>query len=318
MTTPPARPHSRTTVLLAVLASLVCGAGIATQARINGELSVELGNGVLAALISFTVGLIVVAIVMAFAPTGKRGLATIITAIRTRKVPWWYIAGGAAGAFLVLSQGLVAAVLGVALFTIAIVGGQTLSGLLIDRAGLGAMKPKPVTVFRVVGSVLALAAVIFSGAGQINGDVPFWMLLLPFVAGFGIGWQQAVNGQVREISGSAITATFVNFVVGTTVLLLGTLVFSLWVGWPESLPTNPILYLGGLVGVIFIAAAAVIVRITGVLLLGLGTIAGQLVASLLLDILLPVAGHELAVTTVVGTILTLAAVGIAAIPRRAV
>ena len=308
--------HSRSAVILAVLFAMVCGAGIATQARINGELSVELGNGVLAALISFGIGLVIVAIAMLIAPTGRRGLVAVVAAIRSGQIPWWYVAGGAAGAYLVLTQGLVAAVLGVALFSIAIVGGQTLSGLIIDRRGLGTMQPKPVTIFRVIGSVLALAAVIFSASGQIHDNFPVLLLLLPFVAGFGIGWQQAVNGQVRETSGSAITATFINFLVGTTVLLIGTLVYSIWSGWPAQLPTNPVLYLGGAVGVIFIAGAAVIVRITGVLLLGLGTIAGQLIGSLLLDIFLPARGHELTVTTVIGTALTLVAVCIAAIPRR--
>lgn len=308
--------HSRQTVALAVIAAMVCGAGIATQARINGELSTHLGDGVLAALISFGSGLLIVAVVMLIAPSGRRGLAQVRTALVTRQIPWWYVAGGAAGAFLVLSQGLVAAVIGVALFSVSIVAGQTFSGMLIDARGLGTMASKPVTVLRVVGSLLALAAVIYSASGQLRGDFPIWMLLLPFVAGVGIGWQQAVNGQVREVSSSAITATFINFVVGTTVLLIAVLVHSLWAGWPSALPTNPVLYLGGAVGVIFIAGAAVIVRITGVLLLGLGTIAGQLLASLLLDVAAPVAGHPLAVSTVIGTLLTLVAVCIAAIPRR--
>ncbi|CAN5524894.1 hypothetical protein BH10ACT7_BH10ACT7_29790 [soil metagenome] len=308
--------HSRPAVVLSVLFAMICGAGIATQARINGELAKEINDGVLAALISFSVGLVIVTVAILVAPSGRRGFGRVVTALKNRDIPWWYVVGGAAGAFLVLSQGLVAAVLGVALFSVAIVAGQTLSGLVIDRRGLGSMVPKPVTVTRVVGSALALVAVVFAASGQLRSDVPVLLLLLPFFAGFGIGWQQAVNGQVREVSGSAITATFINFIVGTTVLLIATLAHSLWVGWPAQLPTNPVLYLGGVVGVIFIAGAAVIVRITGVLLLGLGTIAGQLLASLLLDIFAPVAGHPLSAFTVIGTLLTLVAVAIAAIPRR--
>jgi len=306
--------HTRTTVVLAVAGAMMCGAGIATQARINGELSQQIDDGVLTALISFGSGLVIVSVVMLFAPSGRRGLGLVRSALVARRIPWWYVAGGAAGAFLVLSQGLVAAVLGVALFSVAIVAGQTLSGLLIDRSGLGSMAPKPVSATRVVGSLLALAAVVFAASGHLQGDVPIWMLALPFAAGFGIGWQQAVNGQVRQVAHSPITATFTNFVVGTAVLLLATLIHSTWAGWPDSLPSNPLLYLGGLVGVIFIAGATIVVPITGVLLLGLGTIAGQLLASLVLDIVLPVAGHPLSAITVIGTLLTLVAVGIAAIP----
>ena len=314
--TPASQPHSRGAVALAVAIAMVCGVGIASQARINGELAHQLGDGVLAALISFGSGLIVVTIALLVAPSGRRGLAAVRTAIGERRIPWWYAAGGAAGAFLVLSQGLTAAVLGVALFTVSVVAGQTLSGLVLDARGLGTMAAKPVTVTRVVGSVLALAAVAYAASAQLQGNVPIWLMLLPFLAGFGIGWQQAVNGQIRGTSGSATTATFINFVVGTAVLLVATLVHSIWAGWPTAFPTNPVLYIGGLIGVIFIAGAAVIVRITGVLLLGLGTIAGQLIGSLLLDIFAPVAGHDLTVPTVVGTALTLVAVSIAAIPRR--
>jgi len=295
---------------------MACGVGIASQARINGELSHELGDGVLAALISFGSGLVIVAVALLIAPSARRGLGLVRTALTERRIPWWYAAGGAAGAFLVLSQGLTAAVLGVALFTVSVVAGQTLSGLVLDARGLGSMAAKPVTATRVIGSMLALAAVAYAASAQLQGDAPIWMMVLPFLAGFGIGWQQAVNGQIREVSGSAITATFINFVVGTTVLLIATLVHSTWAGWPTVFPTNPVLYLGGLLGVIFIGAATVIVRITGVLLLGLGTIAGQLIGSLLLDIFAPVAGHALTAPTVIGTAATLVAVSIAAIPRR--
>lgn len=307
---------SRAAIVLAVLVAMLCGAGIAAQARINGDLGKQLGDGVFAALISFGVGLVIVAVIVVIAPTGRRGLRRVVGALVEREIPWWYVAGGAAGAFLVASQGLVASIVGVALFSVAIVAGQTVSGLVIDARGLGAMTPKPVTPQRLVGSVLALVVVVTSASAQVRADVPVLLLILPLLAGFGIGWQQAVNGQVREISGSAITATFINFVVGTTVLLVATLVHVAFVGWPASFPTDPVLYLGGVVGVLFIAGAAVIVRVTGVLLLGLGTIAGQLFASVLLDLFLPVEGHTLSVATVVGAALTLVAVGIAAIPRR--
>ena len=128
--------------------------------------------------------------------------------------------------------------------------------------------------------------------------------------------QQAVNGQVREIAGSVLAATFVNFVVGTAVLLIVAIVHTAVSGWPAAVPTNPVLYLAGLIGVIFIAAAALLVRIVGVLLLGLGTIAGQLSGSLILDLAVPIPGHVIAATTVAGTILTLLAVGLAALPSR--
>jgi transporter family-2 protein len=58
---------------------------------------------------------------------------------------------------------------------------------------------------------------------------------------------------------------------------------------------------------------AFLVRITGVLLLGLATVAGQLASALLLDLLLPTAGHTLAFSTIGGTLLAIVAVAIASI-----
>ena len=316
--TPAPPATSRTALVTAMIVAVVSGGFVAAQSRINGELGKELGDGYAAALISFGSGLVILMIVMLFWAPGRRGLGRVMAALGSRSIPWWHLCGGAAGAFLVLSQGLTAALLGVALFTVATVCGQTISGLLIDRSGLGTMAAKAVTWTRLIGSAIALAAVIWAVSSELVGSIPFWMLAMPFVAGLGIGWQQAVNGQVRGLAESALTATFINFVVGAAVLLIATVVHSSFVGWPTHLPSNPLLYVGGAIGVCFIAAAAILVRMTGVLLLGLGTIAGQLATSLVLDLVAPIPGHVVAWTTIAGTILTLLAVGLAAVPSRAI
>jgi transporter family-2 protein len=314
MTSSPHRPWWTTAA--AVLLAILCGVGMAAQARINGELSVRIDNGVLAALISFGIGMVIVAVAMLVSPASRRGLGEVLTQVRERRIPWVYLIGGMGGAFLVLSQGLVAASLGVALFSIGVVAGQTLSGLVIDRRGVGTMGPRPITAPRVIGALLALAAVVYAGWSQLNGSTAVWLIVLPFLAGIGIAWQQAFNGQVREVSGSAITATFVNFVAGTTVLIIATLVASIWRGWPSELPTDPVVYLGGVIGVIFIAGGAIAVRYLGVLLLGLGMISGQLIGSLVLDLVVPAEGHELGIPTVVSTIVTLLAVSLTILGGR--
>ncbi|MDZ4044400.1 MAG: DMT family transporter [Rhodoglobus sp.] len=314
MTSSPHRPWWTTAA--AVLLAILCGVGMAAQARINGELSVRIDNGVLAALISFGIGMVIVAVAMLVSPASRRGLGEVLTQVRERRIPWVYLIGGMGGAFLVLSQGLVAASLGVALFSIGVVAGQTLSGLVIDRRGVGTMGPRPITAPRVIGALLALAAVVYAGWSQLDGSTAVWLIVLPFLAGIGIAWQQAFNGQVREVSGSAITATFVNFVAGTTVLIIATLVASIWRGWPSELPTDPVVYLGGVIGVIFIAGGAIAVRYLGVLLLGLGMISGQLIGSLVLDLVVPAEGHELGIPTVVSTIVTLLAVSLTILGGR--
>jgi len=310
--TPPAPSARRLPLWLAIVFAIVCGAGVAVQSRINGELGRRLDDGFTAAVISFGSGLVILSIALLFGPAGRHGLGRVRDALRSGRLRWWYVCGGAAGAFLVLCQGLTAAVLGVALFTVAIVAGQTVSGLVLDRFGIGAGGRRAITPARAVGAALALVAVVWAVSAQLGGSVPVWMLVLPLIAGLGIGWQQAVNGQVRVTAESALTATFVNFVVGTSVLLVLMLIHTAIVGWPRPLPADPWLYLGGAIGCVFIAGAALLVRVTGVLVLGLATVAGQLVAALLLDAFTPGA-HPIALSTVGGTLLALVAVAIASV-----
>jgi transporter family-2 protein len=307
------RRRSSIPLWLAIVFAVLCGAGVAVQARINGELGRRLGDGFAAATISFGTGLLILLVALAISRTGRRGLGRVASALRSRSLAWWYVLGGSAGAFLVLSQGLTAAVLGVALFTVAIVAGQTVSGLALDRIGLGAGGRRALTPARITGAALALVAVIWSVSAQLTGDVPLWMLVLPLIAGLGMGWQQAVNGQVRVVASSALGATFINFVVGTVVLVVATVIHSSFTGWPSGLPGEWWLYLGGAIGCVFIAGASLLVRITGVLILGLATVAGQLMTALALDLLLPSDSHPIAWTTVAGTLLALVAVAVASI-----
>ncbi|WP_241979530.1 DMT family transporter [Cryobacterium suzukii] len=303
-------------VWLALVFSVLIGAMYAVQSRVNGELGHQIGDGFIAAVISFGSGLVILSLGLTVFRRGRRGLQLVARAVSAKHLSWWHLFGGLAGALFVLSQGLVAAPLGIALFTVAVVAGQTVSGVLMDRFGIGPGGRRPLHASKIVGAALALIAVAFTVSGELRGSGALWLLALPLVAGIGQGWQQAVNGQVRVTAQSALTATFLNFLTGTIALVFAALVHSLLVGFALDLPENPWLYTGGLIGCVFIAGAAVVVRTTGVLMLGLCIVAGQLVCALALDLLAPTAGHPLGVTTIVGTALALVAVVIAAVRWR--
>ncbi len=64
----------------------------------------------------------------------------------------------------------------------------------------------------------------------------------------------------------------------------------------------------------FIGLGALLVRSLGVLVTGLGMIAGQLLGSLGLDLVLPAPGTVVALPTVLGTVLTLGAIVLATLP----
>ncbi|WP_241979037.1 DMT family transporter [Cryobacterium sp. Hh7] len=300
-------------IWLALLFSVLIGAMYAVQSRVNGELGHQIGDGFTAAVISFGSGLVILSLGLVVFRSGRRGLQLVTRAVRAKTLSWWHLFGGLAGALFVLSQGLVAAPLGIALFTVAVVAGQTVSGVLMDRFGIGPGGRRPLHASKIVGAVLALVAVAWTVSGELGGSDALWLLVLPLVAGIGQGWQQAVNGQVRVTAQSALTATFLNFLTGSVALVLAALVHGVLVGFALDLPGNPWLYTGGLIGCIFIAGAALVVRTTGVLMLGLCIVAGQLLCALALDLLAPTQGHPLGVTTVAGTALALVAVVIAAV-----
>ena len=231
------------------------------------------------------------------------------------------------GAFVVVTQSSTVGVVGVAVFTVALVAGLAGSSLVVDRLGVGPGGRQAVTPTRVIGAVLALGAVMLAVADEFGTLSVLALAALPALAGVGTAWQQAVNGQVsvtatratadrpagRALHG-ALVAAFVNFTVGLTALVIAGGVDVALRGLPDTLPTDPLLYLGGLCGVAFVSLAAVVVRITGVLLLGLGSVAGQLVVAVLLDAATPTGDVRLTATTVAGTLLTLVAVIVAAHP----
>lgn len=306
--------HRRVPTWLAVTLAAICGALAAVQTRLNGALGVGLGDGFVAAAISFGSGLVILAVGLIFVRRGRKGLRQVGEALRDGSMPRWTVLGGLSGAFLVLSQGVAGAVVGVALFSVALVAGQTVSGLILDRIGFGPHGRVRNTWPRLVGAGLTIVAVVWSVSGQVGGEVPLWMLAMPLVAGFGTGWQSAVNGRVRKAADSAFTATFINFVVGTTALVTVMLLRAGFTGWPERLPAEPVLYLGGAIGCVFIGVNAYLVAHTGVLILGLGTVAGQLVGAVVIDAVSP-GGAGLGVATVGGAVLALVAVAVATLRR---
>lgn len=306
----------RGSVGIAVAGAVLIGALTALQARINGSLGAEVGDGIVAAAISFSSGLVILIALSLIVPEGRRGFGRLVAGIRSRSVPPWMLLGGLAGAFTVASQGLTVATIGVALFTVGFVAGQTTGGLVLDRVGFGPAGVVPVTVRRVVGAVLAIAGVVVCLSGDALGGVPLWMLIVPAVAGAGVAWQQGTNGRLRVRVESPLTATLVNFIGGTIVLVIAALIHVGVVGAPRAIPTAPWLYVGGAVGVVYIFLSAVVVRRTGVLLLGLGSVVGLLSTSVLLDALWPAPAAPSTPVALLAAVVAIAGVVVAAVPWR--
>ncbi len=287
----------------------------AIQARINGVLGIEVDNGIVAGLISFSVGLAALAMVIVCIPAARRGVGRLLGGIRDRTIPFWMLLGGACGALTVSTQGITAGVLGVSLFTVGVVAGQTLHGLVLDRIGFGPAGVVAITPGRVLGGALALAAVGISLSGDVLTTAPLWMLLLPFAAGVGIAWQAATNGRLSQRVRSPLAATFMSFVAGTVALLAASGISLAVRGLPDAPPAEPWLYLGGFLGAAYILLGTFIVAHTGVLLMGLGSVLGQLATSVTIDLIWPAASGP-APWQIIGMVVVAVASVAVALPRR--
>lgn len=293
--------------------ALLAGALAAVQARINGELGLQLHDSFLAALASFVLGWVPLVVVVLAVPRLRAALLR-----PARPTRWWFYVGGAGGATLVAVSAAAAPVLGVALLTVGQVAGQTTGSLAVDRVGFGPAGHHPVTRRRLLGAGLAIAAVLLATVGRPTGQASVGYLLLAVLAGLAVSVQVAVNGRLRQANGEVVVTAAVNFTTGTALLGLGAAGLALAGRLPaEHWPTQPWLYLGGVIGATFVAIAAWAVRHLGVLRLALLTIAGQLLGAALLDVLVPAAGRGLSPATVVAGLVTLAAVRVAgSVPGR--
>lgn len=277
---------------------------MALQQRLNGELGRSLHDPLLAAVVSFGGGLVLMSLLV-LRPAARQSLA------RLREVPWWMRVGGLFGATLVAAGAAAAPRIGVALLTVGLVSGTTVAAMAVDRAGIGPGGPRPLTPPRLLGGLLCLGAIALSAREGLRAASP-GLLVLVVVAGGLVSVQQATNARMRGRT-DATVATFVNFVIGTAALLVGLAVQALaGHAHARTWPGQPWLYLGGPLGCVFIAVAALVVGELGVLRFGLAATAGQLLGGVLLDLDRGVSG-----TTLLAVVLTLVAVVITGAGQRA-
>ena len=286
---------------------------MAIQARVNSGLAAEVGSGFLAALISFSIGLALIAAISLPRKDFRAALKESLGAIRAGKLNVWMLFAGALGGFFVLTQGLVAGITGIALFSLGVVTGQTISALLIDGKGLLGLVKRKLTGNRLAGSAVAIAGLVLASSPTVTGFE--LAVVVPVVAGVGIGLQDAINSQVGRESGSASVATFFNFLAGTLFLLLVFLFSPGQAGAVDLSSINPVLFLGGLVGVGFILIRVVVLPVIGSRATGLSLLAGRLFISLVLDYLAPVASRDITAWTLAGLLLVFTGASFAMLRR---
>jgi len=283
------------------------GVMIAFQARANGELSYRLDNAPQAALVSFSSGLFFITIYAIFSPKIKDGIKRLRSAVSSGEIPKIRLLAGSLGGAFVALQTSVVPLIGVALYSVASIAGQSAVSLLVDRIGLTGGGVKLISPRRIAAAVITVIAVLVSVIDKLEADnFQLFALLLALIAGALVGVQRALNGQINEYSQNSYTTSLLNFITGTSFLTLFIIILiALGRVELEPLPIGPWwIYTGGVIGVIYIAATSLIVQHLGVLTFTLFSVGGQLIASLLLDIYSPTQGVSVSWYLVSGIAMT--------------
>jgi transporter family-2 protein len=177
-----------------------------------------------------------------------------------------------------------------------------------------------VTTLRVIAAIVAVVGVAVSslGRGEV-GSIAVAAVAYGLAAGAATAAQYGLNGTIAKATGSAMVTSALNFAMGFTLLSILLVINTVIVGNPITLPPSlvetPWLWLGGPLGMLFIASAALFVRYLGVLVFTLASVAGQLGGALLLDLFFPTPGTVLTVFVLIGLVVTATGVYLSTLRR---
>jgi transporter family-2 protein len=147
--------------LLFLLLAFAIGLVLPLQAAINGSLRDTLGSGsVLAALISFGVGTLVLAVVGLL--TGQPFPA--LTGLP--RLAWWQWLGGFLGASFIFGTTFLPLRIGLAAMTALVVAGQVICSLVFDRYGWLGLPVRDISWIRLAGAGLLLAGAVLVNFGD--------------------------------------------------------------------------------------------------------------------------------------------------------
>ena len=254
------------------------------QAGISGQLAHELNDGIMAALISNIGGALFTGLFLLNPEVRKKG-KKLFQDVILGKFAKWQLLGGVAGAVYISTASSTVSIIGTGLFTVVLVASQNMSGIVADRFGLSSGSRKKITPKRSIAAVIGIAAVLLS-VTDFQGKILWIPITAVVMAGVAVTVQFALNGRVTKAANSQVSA-FINFPMSLITVSITLIVMNLfgknWNTWPNQWW----LYTAGFLGAVVVYLAAATIRTLGVLLFGLASVAGQLITSIALDVILP-------------------------------
>jgi transporter family-2 protein len=298
----------KASVPISIILAFVAGIAATLQAGISGQLAHELNDGIMAALISNIGGTIFTGLFLLNPEVRKKG-KKLFKDVISGKFAKWQLLGGVAGAIYISTASSTVSIIGTGLFTVILVASQNMSGIVVDRFGLSSGSRKKITPKRALAAVIGIAAVLLS-VTDFQGKILWIPIVAVVLAGLAVTVQFALNGRVTKASNSQVSA-FINFPMSMITVCITLIVMILfgkeWNTWPNQWW----LYTAGFLGAVVVFLAAATIRTLGVLLFGLASVAGQLITSIALDVILPNANINVGWALISGAGLMLLAVYLA-------
>lgn len=135
---------------IGIFALFVVGGLFAIQGPINAYLASLIGSPLQAALISFSVGTLVLAVVCLASGVGLPSARALL------KVPPQWFVGGLLGASVVTTTILMVPRLGIAAVLLTALAGQLFFSLFLDHFAMIGLPRTPVDIWRVLGVILVI------------------------------------------------------------------------------------------------------------------------------------------------------------------
>jgi bacterial/archaeal transporter family-2 protein len=270
-----------------IVLALAAGALLNVQAGANAQLSKALDSPFAATTVQlFVAALILLGIATL---TGSIGALALLP-----QATWWHSLGGIASAVFVVASIILFPRIGAVVSVGLIIAGQMLASAAIDMFGLFGARTiglGPGLGVGVLGVVGGAAVLVFGQAGAKSaiGLGQAGLIGLALLAGVVLPVQGAVNALLRQdLGGATFAVAFVSFVVATLAMgavLIATQAMAIarrpsfrglpampWWGW-----------LGGVVGATYVITVFTALPVIGAsATIGL-TVAGQQIASILVD-----------------------------------
>ncbi|MER0092676.1 DMT family transporter [Corynebacterium sp. KPL2838] len=269
-------------ILLGILAGLV----LPIQTLVNTRLRASTGTPFSSSMISFAVGTVTLLIVATVVTGGDYGIAQAFDE------PLWIWFGGLLGVVALTGNILLFPHLGAVQTVVLPIAGQVIMGLIVDHFGLFESPQSSLTAVRAIGAIIVLIGVIAvvatpsAATSSEDSATALWLWRLAgFIFGCFTASQSAINGHLGQVTGSPVSAALVSFAVGVTALVIVNIVLR-WrprIERPEGKPNPWWMWIGGVLGALFIFGNAALVPQIGTGLTVVAGLLGSMLGSLIID-----------------------------------